>query len=85
MLAFLPPANEILGKVMFFTRVCHSVHWDGVGFLACITGYMNSMQGGGLHPGGLHPRESAFGGSISRGSAYGGSAYRGDGQTPCRN
>ena len=26
---FLPPANEVWGKVIFFTPVCHSVHRGG--------------------------------------------------------
>ena len=48
----LPPANEVWGKVIFFTHVCQSVHsgWCGVGFPASITGDM-TRGGGGLHQG----------------------------------
>ena len=54
-LYFLLPANEVWGKVIVFTRVCHSVQ-GGVGFPACITGHMTSMRvclQGDLHLGGL--------------------------------
>ena len=47
------------GKVMFL-HLCVILFTIGVGFLACITGHMTSIQwglpaagGGGLHPGGL--------------------------------
>ena len=32
----LPPANKVWNKGMFFTPVCHSVHWGDV--------YPNNMQ-----------------------------------------
>ena len=74
----LPPANEVWGKVMFFTPVCHSVYSEqGVGFPACITGQMTSLQGvcfwedfllGGVClQGGLLPRGYVTERSVSRG------------------
>ena len=57
---YLPPANEVWGKVMFYTPVCHSVH-RGVSVPAYITGHMTGVSlsrrgclcpGGGLCPGG---------------------------------
>ena len=45
----------VLGKGNVFTRVCHSVHSEWIGFLACITGHMTRggfASRGSLHPGG---------------------------------
>ena len=68
---FLPPANKVWGKVMFFTCVCHSVHRSGdqhPGGGVCVQ--RGLLQEGACLQGGLHP---------------GGFAYRGIGQTPSRN
>ena len=65
--AFLAPANEVSGKVMFYTHthVSHSVHW-GVGFPACITDHMtrkgSASRGVGQNPVGIPTRGSASGG-----------------------
>ena len=45
----LPSANEVLGKIMFYTRF-HSVHRGGRGWLpACITGHRHDWGGGGVN------------------------------------
>ena len=60
---------------------------EGIGFPACITGHMTSIQGDSAHRvciqgEGLHLGESASWGGGGGGSAYRGSASRGVGQTP---
>ena len=52
---FLPPANEVWGKVIFL-HLCVILFIGGVCFPACITGHMTrgSASVGGLHLGGLH-------------------------------
>ena len=80
-LRFLPPANDVWGKVIF-SQVCliPSVHGGGV----CIQGVC--IQGGlhlrGLHLGGSASRGSASGGSASGGSASSGVCIWGVGRTP---
>ena len=69
---FLPPANEVWGKVIFLQA---SVILSMVGGIpACITGHMTrgACIQGGLHPGGLHQGKSAS----RKGSASWGSASR---------
>ena len=50
---FLPPANEVWGKVVFL-HLCVILFTGGLGFPACITGHMTrgSASGEGLPPGG---------------------------------
>ena len=36
----LTARKQSLGQGNVFTLVCHSVHRDGVGFKACITGHL---------------------------------------------
>ena len=50
---FLPPANEVLGKVMFFDR--------------CVILFTGGLHLRDLHPRGLHPGESASRESALRG------------------
>ena len=68
---FLPPANEVWGKVIFL-HLCVILFIGGVCFPACITGHMTrgSASVGGLHLWGLH-WGSASGGFASGGSASG--------------
>ena len=48
----LPPANEVWGKVIFFTHVCHSVHGGGVCLSAC---WDTIPQDHAPPPGTMHP------------------------------
>ena len=52
--ASLPPANEVWGKVMFYTCVSFCSRGEGVSIPACITGHMTegvSVPGGSLSGG----------------------------------
>ena len=50
---FLPPANEVWGKVMFSHVFVCPQGW-GFGFLACITGHMTREDGGSASRGAYH-------------------------------
>ena len=51
---FLPPTNEVWGKVMF--KQSAVILSGGGGFPACITGHMTGREGWLPREGSLHPR-----------------------------
>ena len=65
--AYYRPQQCVCGKVIFFTRICHSVgyvswgRYQGVGILGYVTQWVG-IRGGGRYLGGRYP-----GGLVSRG------------------